>query len=158
MTPPVYLNSYFFLLVLVLIQKLGQRRQSGVHFLFTSAAPLVEIDAAAGADALAVRVTEGLGIHLQDELGPGQVTHIDAPVLQKDNVVVFLVPRQLPGQHTLVADCLGLVEGLQAPVADGLEDCAGGKVQKEHPRDVPHLAGYHHRVLGRPSAAEVHIG
>ena len=67
-------------------------------------------------------------------------------------------PASSSGQHTLIADGLGLVEGLQAAVADGLEDGAGGKVQKEHPRDVPHLAGYHHRVLGGPSAAEVHIG
>ena len=51
-----------------------------------------------------------------------------------------------------------MIKLLQAPVADGFEGGFRREGQEEHPRYIPHLAGYHHRVLRRIQAAEVHIG
>ena len=93
MTPPVYLNSYFFLLVLVLIQKLGQRRQSGVHFLFTSAAPLVEIDAAAVMIFLALIA-----------------------------LLAVAAIRKLPGPGLFAAAALSLIIGIMVWTAPGFSD------------------------------------
>ena len=156
MTPPVYLNFYF-LLAMVLVQKLGQHRQSRIHFLFTGAGPLVEIDAAARADALAVLRTEGLRVHLQDEYRPGQIPEVYRPILQEEDIVAVLV-LQLLRQHGFVPDRFVLVKSLEAAVAHGLEDGARFKGQQKHPRDIPHIAGNHNRTLYGTSAAEVHIG
>src|SRR5699024_8639024 len=48
------ISEFLFFLAMVSVQKLGQHRQSRIHVPFTDAGPLVEIDAAARADALAI--------------------------------------------------------------------------------------------------------
>ena len=48
------ISEFLFFLASILVQKLGQHRQSRIHFLFTGAGPLVEINAAARANTLAI--------------------------------------------------------------------------------------------------------
>ena len=147
---------WFFWIVFSL-QQLGQHRQSGVCLLLADTAPLVEIDAAAGADALAVFGAEGLGVHVQDEGRAGEIAKVHGPVVQEEDAVALLV-LQLFGEQVLAPGGLLPEEALQTPVTDAVESSAHRELQNQHPRSIAHIAGNHNRLLHGIQAAEVHIG
>ena len=118
---------------------------------------MVEIDTAAGAQALAVFRTQGFCIHLQNEHRFRDIQKIDSTILQKEDLIVVLI-LQLVRHHGFIVDALGIFKLLQAAVADGIERGRCRKLQEKHPRDIPHIAGYHNRLLHGIPAAEVHIG
>ena len=75
----------------VLLKKLSQACQAGIHFLFAPARFRIQIGAAARTETFAVLRAEMLGIHCKDKYIPQKLVRIQLFLVEKDNLIAVLL-------------------------------------------------------------------
>jgi hypothetical protein len=125
----------------LLLKKLLQSSKSGIQLLLAAAGAVVQVFAAALANAFAVLLAQQLGIQTQDENRPYNIVQIGAVSLQREYPLVFvLFVGQFRHQNHIdgEADFPAKISG--ASVAGAVD--AGGDLTGHHEntRGVPHRA------------------
>ena len=101
MTPP-WSDAFSIKLLFLILQQLPKDSQTGINLRAAPAGAVVQILAAAAAQALTVRAAQQLGIHIQHECSRQDLVQIGlVPLLQEESPLVCLIlPLKRTGEHS----------------------------------------------------------
>ena len=144
------------LIMLFVLQQLGQLSEPGVHFLFAAALLKIEIYAAAGTKPLTVGSAEKFRVHVENERCSGEVTQIHFIVFQQYDILVF-VKLSFLCENTRVVNRFFLGEFRTAAVTDAVERRMRRQIAQQHASLVLYTAFHIDRLGDRSVPAENQI-